>query len=434
LKAKDICPECSRGRLYAEPPRTVIVLKGNPPVSAERHILERLRCNLCGSVFTASPNIGVKIDKRSKYYDPSVSVIIALLKNYMGMPFKRLESFQGMLDVPLKDATQWDLEEQFADKIHPVFTHLKWLAGQGEIVHSDDTDVKILSLTKENKTLEDKERRGMFTTGILSEYQGYKICLYLSGRNHCGENMAEIMSKRDPNLAPVIRMSDAISRNFKKISKDEAIAGHICKCLSHGRRKFVDVLEQFSKKVHPILRALGFVFHIDAITKREKMSNQERLAYHQENSASIMADIKGWIERQLLNKRVETSGSLGKAMAYMLSHWEGLTQFLRIPGAPLDNNILERILKTIIRVRKNSLFYKTEHGAYVGGMLTSLIQTCHMNGINPIHYLMSLTRNSTDLFKSPQDWLPWNYQKTMEKQNLKLHPPENILEPSSLVA
>lgn len=73
---------------------------------------------------------------------------------------------------------------------------------------------------------------------------------------------------------------------------------------------------------------------------------------------------------------------------------------------PLDNNILERILKTIIRVRKNSLFYKTEHGAYIGGMFTSLIQTCQMNEINPFDYLMACQKHSSLVFKSPQDWLP----------------------------
>lgn len=118
----------------------------------------------------------------------------------------------------------------------------------------------------------------------------------------------------------------------------------------------------------------------------------------------------------------------------MLNHWEGLTQFLRIPGAPLDNNILERILKTIIRVRKNSLFYKTEYGAYIGGMFTSLIQTCQMNGVNPFDYLISLAKNSSAVFKSPQDWLLWNYQETIERQHQESQHPPNIPDPLPLSA
>ena len=121
----------------------------------------------------------------------------------------------------------------------------------------------------------------------------------------------------------------------------------------------------------------------------------------------------------------------------MLNHWDGLTQFLRISGAPLDNNIAERMLKTIIRIRKNSLFYKTVHGAYIGGMFTSLIQTCQMNGVNPFDYLMACQGNSSALFKAPQDWLPWNYQQTMgrlERLDQKSQPPPNIPEPFLLAA
>ena len=46
-------------------------------------------------------------------------------------------------------------------------------------------------------------------------------------------------------------------------------------------------------------------------------------------------------------------------ITYMLRHWQALTLFLRVAGAPLDNNICERALKMAIRHRKNSLFYRT---------------------------------------------------------------------------
>jgi hypothetical protein len=37
-------------------------------------------------------------------------------------------------------------------------------------------------------------------------------------------------------------------------------------------------------------------------------------------------------------------------------HWARLTLFLRQPGAPLDNNVCERVLNKAILHRKNSLF------------------------------------------------------------------------------
>jgi len=126
-----------------------------------------------------------------------------------------------------------------------------------------------------------------------------------------------------------------------------------------------------------------------------------------------MASLKEWMTQKLEKKEVEPNSSLGKAIKYMLRHWDGLTKFLYVPGAILDNNITERALKIPIRSRKNSLFYKTEHGAFVGSMLTTLIHTCVMNGENPVDYLIALQKNKKALFKSAKDWLPWTYKETL---------------------
>ena len=104
---------------------------------------------------------------------------------------------------------------------------------------------------------------------------------------------------------------------------------------------------------------------------------------------------------------------MGKAITYMLNHWEPLTLFLRVPGAPLDNNICEQMLKRAIQHRKNSLFFKTDHGAYIGDLFMSLIHTCTLNHVNPFHYLRTLQKYSSELFKTPKGWLPWNYQQTV---------------------
>ena len=70
-----------------------------------------------------------------------------------------------------------------------------------------------------------------------------------------------------------------------------------------------------------------------------------------------MDELKRWLDKQIDDRLVEPNSSLGKAMAYMQTHWETLTRFLSIAGAPLDNNLVERALKLFIRQRKNSLFY-----------------------------------------------------------------------------
>ena len=72
-----------------------------------------------------------------------------------------------------------------------------------------------------------------------------------------------------------------------------------------------------------------------------------------------MAGLETWLRQQLDDHLVEPNSGLGTAIAYMLKHWAKLTLFLRVPGAPLDNNVCERALKKVILHRKNALFYKT---------------------------------------------------------------------------
>ena len=108
---------------------------------------------------------------------------------------------------------------------------------------------------------------------------------------------------------------------------------------------------------------------------------------------------------------MEPNSSLGKAINYMLKHWLPLTRFLEVPGAPLDNNICERALKTAILHRKNSLSYKTERGARVGDVFMSLIHTCQLGQVNPLDYLTALVKNAQEVLLQPAKWLPWNYPR-----------------------
>lgn len=167
----------------------------------------------------------------------------------------------------------------------------------------------------------------------------------------------------------------------------------------------------FPAECQVVLEALKQVFDHDEVARTEQMDDATRLAYHQHYSAPIMDGLKDWLQKQLDERLVEPNSSLGKAMAYMQGHWETLTRFVHIAGAPLDNNLCERSLKLFIRQRKNSLFYKTEHSAYVASVLTSLIATCVQAGVNAVDYLVALQENRHEVFVNPSAWLPWNYAR-----------------------
>ena len=164
-----------------------------------------------------------------------------------------------------------------------------------------------------------------------------------------------------------------------------------------------------------MLEALGEVYQQDRLARERRLSRVERLHFHQQNSKPVMNDLQQWFEAQLNERKVEPNSGLGKAIGYMLRHWQALTLFLREPGAPLDNNLVERALKKAILHRKNSLFYKTLNGADVGDLYMTLIHTCELNDVNPFEYLTELQRNADDLTAKPADWMPWTYRQTLER-------------------
>jgi hypothetical protein len=404
LKPKALCPDCGKGKLYELPnPGIVVRVTGNAPCSASVYELQKLRCNLCQKIFTAQAPDNIGDEK----YDAASGAMIALLKYGSGLPFNRLDQLQAMLGVPLPSSTQWEIVESVADKIHPVYPALMRHAAGGEVVYNDDTVMKILELMKQSD--EDRQgRKGMYTSGILSTVGDKKMAVFMTGGRHAGENLADILQKRSPALPPPVQMCDALSRN---LPKDFEVI--LANCLAHARRRFVDVEPNFPQQCTYVLETLEQVYENDALTKQQNMTPDQRLQYHQQKSAPLMDDLKKWLDRQFDQKKVEPNSALGQAIFYMLKHWQELTLFLRVPKAPLDNNLCERALKKAILHRKNSLFYKTEHGAYIGDLFMSLIHTCNLCKVNAFEYLKTLQQHSSELFRDPDKWLPWNYESSI---------------------
>ena len=445
LQPGDPCPQCEEGTVYETGrPGVLVRLVGQVPVGAKVYHLQKLRCNLCGVVFSAEPPEGVGEKKN----DATVGSIIALLKYGSGMPFNRAEKLQEGLGIPMPASTQWDIVAAQAKRAEPVFEELVRQAAQGEVVHNDDTTVKILEVMGErarqaalvedtgDDPMEDSaedaarhateaaakdsaegstkkpgaKRTGTFTSGIVATGEGRRIALFFSGRQHAGENLRDVLSQRAAGLPPPIQMCDALTRNLP--GDLETILAH---CLAHGRRQFVDVAGRFPEECRHVLESLSVIYHNDAIARERDLSPEERLHFHQAESGPAMDELHAWLTRQFDQRLVEPNLALGGAIAYLLKYWEKLTLFLRVPGAPLDNNTCERTLKKAILHRKNAYFYKTCRGAHVGDIFMSLIHSCELCEANPFDYLTELERHADLAASNPRDWMPWNYRETLDR-------------------
>jgi transposase len=406
LKHGDRCPECREGNVYGQKePKVLVRIVGQAPLAATVYSLERLRCGACGQVFTAQAPEGVGPEK----YDETAAAMIAQLKYGSGIPFYRLEQLEGLLGIPLPAATQWEIVEEAAELLKPARDELIRQAAQGEVVHNDDTSMRVLRLAREPSD----ERTGVFTSGIVSTGAGWKIALYFTGRQHAGENIADVLHRRAAELPSPIQMCDALSRNVPRLPTGVEIL--LANCLAHGRRQFIEVAANFPDECRYVLEMLGQVYGHDADARERALTPDERLRLHQERSGPVMDQLHRWLEAQFAERKTEPNSGLGKAITYLLRHWRPLTLFLRIAGAPVDNNIVERALKRAVLHRKNALFYRTLHGAQVGDLFMSLIHTCQLCGVNSFDYLIELQRHAQELAAQPAGWTPWNYRETLAR-------------------
>ena len=309
LRAGDACPHCAKGRVYAScRPGFLVRLTGQAPVGAVVYELEKLRCSLCGEVFTAESPEGVGDQK----YDAESAAMIGLLKYGSGLPFHRLEKLQDGLGIPLPAATQWEIVQQTAGILAPALEELIRLAAQGQVLFNDDTTMKVLGLAggsdqaaevgridgDGSESEQARGRSGVFTSGIISKLADHQIALFFTGRKHAGENLLDLLKHRGSELGPAIQMCDALSRNMPREMRTI-----LANCLAHARRKFVDVAGNFPDQCLHVLEILKDVYGNDALAREQGMSAEQRLEYHQAHSGPKMAELEDWMRQQISKSR-----------------------------------------------------------------------------------------------------------------------------------
>ncbi|MEI6987403.1 MAG: transposase [Rhodospirillaceae bacterium] len=295
LKSGDPCPNCKVGKVYESPPKTIVKVVGQPPLTATVYKLQHLRCRLCDATVTAPLPEGTSSSK----YDPSCASMLAILRYGSGVPFYRLEGLQGSLNVPLPDSTQWQIVLDAVPAPAAVFAELISQAAQGDVLHCDDTPAKILSDIAARKKIEAAgqipEAKAINTSCILSHLpQGNKVVLFFTGHPHAGTNLSNVLALRASELEPPIQMSDALASNFVG-----ELVRIFAKCMTHSRRNFVDVIDHFPQECGYVIDIFGTIYANDAQARDQKMSPAERLLYHQAHSAKPMHEFNLWMNAQL---------------------------------------------------------------------------------------------------------------------------------------
>ncbi len=410
-----LCIECDAGSLSKYAPAEFIRVTGQSPYQVIKHVMERLRCNRCGAYYTAPMSAEAADDgEPGQAYGYSARTMMAIQKYYMGAPFYRQEGLQDLFHTPISASTIYDQSELVTNAVTPVFVHLKTLAARAECFELDDTKHRILSATEiqkpDRKTGKQKKRKAVNASGIIATLADDKIIvLFETSIGHAGEFLDSLLKQRPFDATKPITMSDALSSNL--VYACDTIRGL---CNAHARRQFYDLLPTFQSDADWVLQQYKLIWQHEDET--EGMNDIERRDHHQQHSLPVMETIKKWGEAKQQQPDFEANSGLGKAIAYFLNHYHGLTRFCHEPGVPLDNNRMEGMLKIVIRNRKNAYFFKTDNGANVADIITSIIATCAQHGVNPFDYLIYLQRNHDAVKQRPQDFLPWSYQREADQK------------------
>ena len=130
----------------------------------------------------------------------------------------------------------------------------------------------------------------------------------------------------------------------------------------------------------------------------------------QAESQALVADLRVWFEAQLA-KIARPAGTTAEPINYTLNHWDGLVRFLEDGRIELDTNTIERAMRPVALSRKNSLFCGSDEGGENWACLASLIETCKLNGVNPLTYITDLLTRLVNGWPQERidELMPWHW-------------------------
>jgi transposase len=179
-------------------------------------------------------------------------------------------------------------------------------------------------------------------------------------------------------------------------------------CWAHARRKFYDLAAAGPAPIaSEALERIAKLYAVEAAIRGQAADKRRRV--RQEQSRPIIDTLHAWLKAQL--DRVSQKGKLAEAIRYALARWEGLSLFLDDGRVEIDSNTVERDIRPIALNRKNALFAGSDGGGEHWAVLSSLIETCKLNGIDPQGYLTDVITRIVQGHPNSRldELLPWAY-------------------------
>ncbi|RVL68624.1 IS66 family transposase [Sinorhizobium meliloti] len=198
-----------------------------------------------------------------------------------------------------------------------------------------------------------------------------------------------------------------LAKTRAKTGSNETV--QLAGCWAHLRRKFYDLhISGVSQAATDTVLAMTELWRIEDEVRGKDADS--RAARRQEKSSTTVASLFELWEKEL--GKVSGKSKTAEAIRYALTRREALERFLTDGRIEIDSNIVERAIRPQTITRKNSLFAGSEGGGRTWATVATLLQTCKMNGVDPLDWL------SQTLTRIAQGWpaseiealMPWNFR------------------------
>jgi transposase len=155
-------------------------------------------------------------------------------------------------------------------------------------------------------------------------------------------------------------------------------------CWSHGRREIIAATPKAGSPVaEAVLARIAALYAIEAEIRGKEASIRQ--SARAERSRPLVVELEDFLRAQAA--RLSGRSEMGKAVAYLLNHWDGLTLFLQDGRVEMDTNLVENQIRPLTLTRKNSLFAGHDEGGRSWSRLASLIATCKLNRVEPYAWM-----------------------------------------------
>lgn len=290
------------------------------------------------------------------------------------LPLERQCRMMSRQGLEITSQTLWDQHWALAEHLEPTWRELWRLALEEPVLHVDETGWKMMAT---------KGSRGSAKWTLFGLTSPELAAYHLVG-SKSATTTRRLLAGFSGTLVvdgyavyPLVAELEGSMR--------------IAHCWAHADRKFKDAKDP-PQAIATIRSLIAQLYEIEREVEGpfpgDRSVRHHRLRLRMEKSAPVIVQIRDFALSQGGLRRSE----FGKALRYMLEHWDGLTVFLDDPRVPLDNNAAERALRGPVVGRKNFYGNRSQRGAKAAAILYSLVQTARLNDTDPGAYLLEAAR------------------------------------------